>query len=387
MSYKHTLRDPATGQYDENRTRNAFIAYQMWNGVPIDEAKGQWNKMSETQQESWKPNHISPDLQGMFDKEKTEHADVVPPLSDAQLWQIVQDHIKAGVKETQHPMQRTTGPPDAADAGSPQQRHFPPSDTQGYDLTQKVHLRESFSWSLPWKLIAEAGKRLIRGAAITIGKTKNKGTYTKDELMKGARTLAGKPILHNHLESVEEAQAYLNGIKSDGSTFDPAKIPPLVRANIQAMIADNSLSNGEVTDSEFEGDAVEYEGVITRPTAVAMADAGLIKGPSIGAIPRNRDLKNPRGIMFTDISIITDPETPADSDASMKVMEKLREMVTEPSAPVRLREAISARLELNLKRGLYARLMLQEVNFAIGQRIAQEQNKIRNGALSNDEYS
>lgn len=380
--YTHTLRDPETGQYDENRSRNAFIAYQMWSGVPADEAKGRWNKMSETQQQGFTANHIPPDLLSMFDQEKQEHSG----FSDAQIWQLVQDHVKAGKREAagetnKHPPTPTTGPPDGADAGSGKIEHFPPEETQGYAVNypNRIKAKESFSWTTPFKLIAEAGKLLIKGAAITIGKTKNKGTYTKDELMRGARTLAAKPIYHNHLETVQEAQLYLQGVKPDGAKFNPATIPDLVRKNIQSMINSNDMSNGNVTDSEFEGDAVEYVGEITRPTAIAMADAGLIKGPSIGAVPRNQDLKNPRGIIFTDISIITEPETPADPDATMKVVEKLREMVAEPPLSVRIHENLMERYELTTTQRLQVQRRMQEL-------IAAKSNEARNRELAGDNY-
>ena len=348
----------------------------MWNGVSLSEAKGQWNKMPTQQQESFTVNHIPPDLLNLFDQVKQANSE----KSDAECWSMVQMQISA------HPMKPTTGPPDRADAGSGKIEHYPPEETQGYGVNypNQIKAREAFKWTTPFKLLAEAGKLLIKGTAITIGKTRNKGTYTRDELVKSARTLAGKPIYHNHLETVQAAKEYLAGVKEgklpgEKVRFDPNTIPPLVRANIEAMIADNDMTNGLVDDAEFEDEGVEYTGEITRPTAIAMADAGLIKGPSIGAYPRNRNLAHPQGIIYTDISIITPPETPADPDATMKIMEKLREMFVEPPLVVQWQDALIEQ---------YDCLAQQRIRIARRQQnqISEERNRIRNHALSNDEY-
>jgi len=197
-------------------------------------------------------------------------------------------------------------------------------------------LEEKFSWVQPFKeIVKEAGRRLVRGVAITVGKSRNDSKYSADELMRGARTLADKPFYVNHLETPEQARAYLAGKHVDpsgqpeGPDFDPATIPPAVRDAIKDLAAHGDMRAGKVQDSEFEDGGVEYEGAITHPPTMAVVDHDppLVKGVSIGAFPRNRNLNNPKGIMFSDLSLITDPETPGDPDADLKTMEKMREMV------------------------------------------------------------
>jgi hypothetical protein len=179
-------------------------------------------------------------------------------------------------------------------------------------------LTESFNWLMPFKTALEGAKHLIKGAAITIGRTKNRISYTKDELLRAARTLTAKPLLINHLETVEEVQHYL---AENGD-----KIPALVKAALQQMIGRGKTDVGHVVDSEFEDDEVEYVAQVTDPTTQQVVDAGLVKGVSIGAIPRAMG-NPPVGILFTDLSLITDPEIPGDPDATAEIMEKLREML------------------------------------------------------------
>jgi hypothetical protein len=223
---------------------------------------------------------------------------------------IVHGHVHMHVKGNAHPDPRL-------------HHHEHPANLQ-------EKLKEKFSWMVPFEVIKEAGRRLIKGAAITIGRTRNKSKYTEDELLRSARTLGEKkPIYINHLETPEEAADYLKGKRWDPpSTFDPKTIPTLVRTAIESMVRRGDTKVGTTQDSEFEDDTVEYVGAVTDPDAIKVVDAGLVKGPSIGAVPRNRDLKDPRGIIFEDLSLITAPETPGDPDATCELMEKLREMVT-----------------------------------------------------------
>ena len=333
-------RKDSSGHWTKSKEAvyDSFIAYKLSEGVRFSEAKGQWNKLSEKQQTDyfdvnnvWETHDKASDLMNqyfdMFDKERIEH----PDFTRDQIWQIVDDHVKAGVTEQRKPMKPTTGPPLGADAGSGIARHWPPAETG----QQNRKILEKFRWANPFKIIKDGLQRVMQGEAITVGKSRNKAKYSQDELVRGARTLIGKPLLHNHLESVREAEWYLKGIRSDGSRFDPSSIPPLVQANIQAMIDRGNIENGKVLDAEEEDGAVEYQAAITTQEAIAMADAGLIIGPSIGAVPRNQDLKDPRGIVFTDLSIITPPEMPGDPDATAKLMEKLREMFRPTSVVLR----------------------------------------------------
>ena len=177
-------------------------------------------------------------------------------------------------------------------------------------------LTESFKWLMPLKSVLKGAKHLIKGAAITVGQTLNKVPYTRDELLRAARTLEEKPLLINHLETIEEVQKYLS--ENDKHIPDP------VKAALQGMIARAKVDVGQVIHSEFEDDAVEYVGQITDPATQEALP--LVKGVSIGAIPRTTGIP-PKGIIFTDLSLIFEPETPGDPDASAEIMEKLREMV------------------------------------------------------------
>jgi hypothetical protein len=177
-------------------------------------------------------------------------------------------------------------------------------------------LTESFNWLMPFKTALEGAKHLIKGAAITVGRTLNKVPYTHDELLRAARTLTQKPLLINHLETIDEVQHYL--------AEKDKLIPQPVKVALQGLIARAKTDVGQVIDSEFEDDAVEYVGQVTD--LATQAALPLVKGVSIGAIPRTTG-SPPKGIIFTDLSLIFEPETPGDPDATAEVMEKLREML------------------------------------------------------------
>jgi len=216
---------------------------------------------------------------------------------------VVHSHAHAHVKGAPHPHPAS---------------HYHPHTTKAKKM------REAFSWTMPFKSKLQAGKRLIQGAAITVGKTLNKIPYTKDELLRSARTLAKKPIFINHLETVQEAKQYLADKGDQLSAF--------VRRAIQGIISRNDPKVGFVRDSEFADDdqAVEYVGEVTDPATQDLVKAGEALGVSIGAVPRDMVDDKPVGIMFEDLSIITKPETPGDPDATIKMMEKLMEMVAAP---------------------------------------------------------
>jgi hypothetical protein len=195
--------------------------------------------------------------------------------------------------------------------------------TQTLEPPSQEKLKESFNWLMPFKASLEGAKHLIKGIAISIGRTKNRINYTGDELLRSARTLTQKPLLINHLETIDEVQEYL--AKNAGT------IPDLVKKALENMIARSKVDVGQVFDSEFENNSVEYVAQVTDPATQAVVDAGLVKGVSIGAVPRIVS-NPPQGIIFTDLSLITDPETPADPDATAEVMERLREML-QPNTP------------------------------------------------------
>jgi hypothetical protein len=198
-------------------------------------------------------------------------------------------------------------------------------------------MQEAFSWTMPFKSKLQAGKRLIQGAAITVGKTLNRVPYTKDELLRSARTLAKKPIYINHLEAVDisdpEDPRYPGAKQYLAEKGD--KLSALVRKAIEGIVQRNDPKVGYVRDSEFEDgeQAVEYIGEVTDPATQAVVKAGQALGVSIGAVPRDTVDDKPVGIMFEDLSIITAPETPGDPDATIKMMEKLMEMVREREEP------------------------------------------------------
>ena len=143
--------------------------------------------------------------------------------------------------------------------------------------------------------------------------------------MRAARTLTNKPLLINHLESIPEVQEYL--------VTNENELHPLVRAALESIIARSSVGVGVVSDSEFEDDAVEYVAQVTDPATQACVDhePPLVLGVSIGAVPRSTGMP-PKGIIFTDLSLIMAPEVPADPDATAQIMEKMREMLLQPTS-------------------------------------------------------
>jgi hypothetical protein len=229
---------------------------------------------------------------------------------------VVHKHAHAHVAKAPHPHPATHYHPHAA---------------------KVKKMREAFSWTMPIKSRLQAGKRLIYGAAITVGKTLNKIPYTLDELLRSARTLAKKPIYLNHIEAIDvpdPEDAKYPGAKQYLAEKG-AKLSVLVRRAIENMIQRNDPQVGYVRDSEFidEHEAVEYKGEVTDPATQDLVKAGEALGVSIGAVPRDVVDGKPVGIMFEDLSIITAPETPGDPDATIKMMEKLMEMVRAPPEP------------------------------------------------------
>jgi hypothetical protein len=109
-----------------------------------------------------------------------------------------------------------------------------------------------------------------------------------------------------------------------------------------------------VRDSEFEEESVEYVAEVTDPATQAVVDHKLVLGVSIGAIPRTSG-NPPKGIIFTDLSLIVPPEVPADPDATAELMEKLREML-QPTAAYNPVEAL-----LEMRRRV-AEEMLRRIN-------------------------
>ena len=274
--------------------------------------------------------------------------------------QEAQDHIDSLVKSGQHPPELYVHSHIHGHmAGSPLagvvhrhphshlvgQPHPHPGNHHHSHGTAKEKLTESFKWLMPFKAVFEGIKHLIKGQAITVGKTKNNIPYTHDELLRSARTLTDKPLLINHLEKIEEVQEYL--------VTNDTKLHPLVKTALEGIVSRSNVGVGMVRDSEFEEESVEYVAEVTDPATQAVVDHKLVLGVSIGAVPRTSG-NPPKGIIFTDLSLIVPPEVPADPDATAELMEKLREML-QPT-PTNLLQAL---LEMRLR---VAREMIRRIN-------------------------
>lgn len=180
---------------------------------------------------------------------------------------------------------------------------------------------ERFDWDVGFTPEERAGRHWIRGHAIHVGKSANNVQYSREELLRAARTFVGRSLYVNHIEAPEEADAYLAS-------------KPVQDAEVKALIEELRTSGdtqiGVVTDAEFVDDAVAYRAEVLNPRAWVLIKAGKAQGVSIGAEPRAiefEDGKRPVGIVFQDLSVIFPPEKPSDAEASVKVVEKLLESV------------------------------------------------------------
>jgi len=158
------------------------------------------------------------------------------------------------------------------------------SVNQASDIPVSQELIESFHWAQGFKPFRP---NLIKGVALNVGTSLNRNVYSDEELVRAARTLIGKPLLVNH---------------------DPTRLV------------------GQVLDSEFEDNRVEYIAQIEDAEVFKRVLAGEINHVSIGAGYRKGtgvDGFEPEGIVFAELSLIAPPEIPGDPSSSVTIMEKL----------------------------------------------------------------
>jgi len=178
---------------------------------------------------------------------------------------------------------------------------------------------ERFDWDVTFTPEERAGRHWIRGHAIHVGNTANNVRYSREELMRAARTLVGKSLYVNHIETPEETEAYIAS-----KPIEDAEL----RALLEELKTKGDMRIGVVTDAEFVDDAVAYRAEVVNPRAWGLVKAGKAHGVSIGAEPRATEVgdgKRPSGIVFQDLSVLLPPEKPSDAEASVKVVEKLLE--------------------------------------------------------------
>lgn len=225
---------------------------------------------------------------------------------------------------------------------------------------------ERFDWDVTFTAEEKAGRHWIRGHAIHVGKSSNNVRYSREELLRAARTFVGKSLYVNHIETPKEAEAYLTSKLIEDQEL---------KALLQELKAKGDTRIGVVTDAEFVDDAVAYRAEVTNSKAWGLVKAGKALGVSIGARPRTievEDGKRPSGIIFEDLSVIFPPEKPSDAQASVKIVEKLLESLqprggeadakSDMRTDHRLDEALKA-LEERLKlceKGLEALTKLEE---------------------------
>lgn len=134
-------------------------------------------------------------------------------------------------------------------------------------------------------LSAETKDFIIKGIAINATTTRNGNTYTVEELRKNGKTLEGRPILRDHLNSTE------------------------------AIV-------GRVTRAEYSemDKALLFEGVIKDPKYKAMIADGLINNVSVGAMVEDaeevvdeatgRSSYSLKGLQFLEVSLVAIPADP-----------------------------------------------------------------------------
>ncbi len=189
-----------------------------------------------------------------------------------------------------------------------------------------LETEERFDWLD--ETFETAGENLIKGHAIHADiPTGNKVTYTSEELIQAARTLKGKNLFLNHLEDANLVQEY---VAQKAAVLDPD-----VRRVIERLGVQNDTSVGQVVEAEYvDSDvrAIEYVAKVTDSDAWNLIRQGKVIGVSVGATPRRTIESNgklPVGVFFDDLSLITAPERAGDPEATVRLWEKLREMVQE----------------------------------------------------------
>jgi len=165
-----------------------------------------------------------------------------------------------------------------------------------------VVVAEKFEWTMPFRYYNVGQGVIIRGEALHPGITKNKQLYTKDDLLKGARSLIGSRLeFLNHGAFLEEGN--------------------------------------DVLDAEFvEPDHVEYVARVMNAKAVQAVRNREIThvSPSIicrKAIQLDGGVKMCEGAIFNGLCLVhrDDPAGPGDVRTSVSVWEKCAPDRLEPS--------------------------------------------------------
>ena len=167
----------------------------------------------------------------------------------------------------------------------------------GIDYTKPLPKRESFSWTGSIEEIPEKSN-LIRGQALHPVKTYHTDewpsvrVYLEEELSKSAQTLAGKPLLLDHLFTLD----------------------------------------GKVLDARYEDGAIEYTASLEEPTILNKIRDGQIKHCSVEF--EWDSLKNvngvaPIGINFIGLSLLSPGMEPGDIHSSVGLWEAVIQRLKE----------------------------------------------------------
>jgi len=190
-------------------------------------------------------------------------------------------------------------------------------------LTQKLY--EAFRWFRDdFKTTSQIGSKIrIKGVALFPTVSRNNREYIEEELLRSARTLAGKPIDVNH--------EYDRWLASEQRGVEPS-------------------FKGHVLDADYEDGYIEYVAEVNSSEYVAkLKDRDLVKngqrteqwymekwgkkpihGVSISANYRYNEndateQKTPLGIQFVRLSLVEDPELPGVKGTTIELMETIRE--------------------------------------------------------------
>jgi hypothetical protein len=182
---------------------------------------------------------------------------------------------------------------------------------------------EKFSWFRDdIRNSAPLGNKInIRGKALCATISRNNRHYIEDELIKSARTLAGKPIDVNHAISV------WTSLSERGETTAPK--PKEVGNVIDAEYEDGFIEYvAQINDREYVAKLKDRE-YLSKEDYIAKWGKEPIYGVSVDAVyryPQNETEKDdptiPIGIQFIRLSLVEDPEKPGVINTTIELMEK-----------------------------------------------------------------
>ncbi len=161
-----------------------------------------------------------------------------------------------------------------------------------------MSLKESFKWLPPLEIYREEadGARLYKVRAITATITGNRRKYGVAELKAAARSLGRRLLNLNH---------------DHAKRLDP--------------------KGNETIDFDFEDNGVEGVIKVSDPYVNKLYDEGHIKHVSVEAQaranPAKGDITEPQGILFTELALVTDEETPGDPESSIELLETRKEFL------------------------------------------------------------